>query len=186
MGYTIAVRCKTHALQQKMFEFLRTHFKSIKELLNSKMELRPIIDGFSYDDNKLSIGFNYHFMLPLEYQYIYCLLYWVALKIGRRRYFVKEDLCAPYLMYDGSEAWPIVVGKRVREKGWPVVIDKQGKKYRGVNVVCVDEIGFNKIHYTKIMGLLWKGKQKLIHAELQRLETCWEFFVEESQTQKKA
>jgi hypothetical protein len=134
-------------------------------------------DDMSYDHVKTGLGFDYGPIDDMERQYIYCVLRWVALKIGRKKHFKKYGTM-PHYIYDGCEAMLISVGRNL--DGW----------------TAVDSLGCNGIedkylHHTKRNG--WKRTKKeiignieaicdkkvseinsLIRNEIKRLDKLWE------------
>lgn len=179
MGYSIAVRCRSEKLRQRMFDFLERNYRDPVEVFKwgpkayASSALR-LGENLSYDDGKCSIGFDYSCMPEEEHQYVYCVLYWAALKVGKRRRFKKIGASVPYIVYDGYEAWP----RLVRDE-W------EGKVPEDMEWCLVDALGFKSCivpgrdekflqAMKTLMGHSCKKQDRMVRDELKRLDELWE------------
>lgn len=180
MGYTIAVRCRSKKLRNMMFEFMQTNYHKPSEIFNNLKydSSRLVLDeNMAYDDSKCSIGFNYNCLDTTEYHYIYCILNWMALNVGRLRFFTVLCASVPYIVYDGDEAWALL-----RRSEW------ENKTPLNWQWTLVDEFGFKSCKRTgfnqkiyQVFAALFKrsiNKQdKIVRNELKRLNRLWQQLV---------
>ena len=131
----------------------------------------------SYDHGKKSLGFDYGACCDPERHYIYAILRWMALKIGKLKVF-KGIGSIPYFVYDGFEASPIITGiprNKIPEKYRWALYDKYG--YIGLGQAW--GVPDPKQFYFAA-ALLMGGERnlkkydKLMRDELKRLDKLWE------------
>lgn len=164
MGYSIALRCRTKVLKQQMIAFMKKHYRNTEKLCDESV-YSILTDDLSYDHAKTGLGFDYSPCSDIEHHYIFTILKWMALKIGRKKHFKKYGT-VPYYVYDGIEVCPILIGKG--RMGW-LPVNKLGFKSFGS--------GFNegqKKAREELNEITIKEADKIIHNELKRLNTLWE------------
>jgi hypothetical protein len=120
MGYSISIRVRSKRLHNYMKDFLKNNYRNYSTLINSNNynNANEPGDDLSYDNSKFILGFDYSSCLNgWERYYIYSTLRWMAIKVGKKRSrFTKEVVNPnlfthpiPYMVYDGDEAWAIIV-----------------------------------------------------------------------------
>jgi len=118
MGYTIAAHAINAKLQKKMMEFMEKNYRAPHVIFGVENDYSRLALGkdLSYDHCKLAIGFDYNACEP-ERDYIFAVVRWMALQIGKRR-FVKGLGGVPVYYYDGScrDTTPILVKKEWKSK----------------------------------------------------------------------
>lgn len=197
MGYSIAAPIRSRKAQAKMLAFLEKHYRPwLKIAEGTDVSVEPGYDNshyfltesdLSYDHGKLRIGFDYSSWMGHERHYIYSVLRWIAIKVGRQRllndtvaFYGENTPRVPYIVYDGYEAWPVLVN-------WS---EEDCKK---MGETPVNEVGFKPClrnwtghHlsteqsaelYAIALRLGWPKEcdkiDELVHAELKRLNTLW-------------
>jgi len=176
MGYSIAVRVKSKTLRDQMYQFLQVNYHKPSEVFKELGydSSRLVLDGnMAYDSGKCSIGFNYSCMDEAENQYVYCVLYWIALKVGKRRPFNKLGASVPYIVYDGYEAWP-----RLLRSEWESKVPAEFKwcLVEGCGFKSCRREGHGRKFYEAIAAMLgrsFKKQDKMVQEELQRLDRLW-------------
>lgn len=177
MGYSAAVRIRSRKLRDEMYEFLQNNYRKPSEVFKELGydSSRLVTDGhMAYDEGKCSIGFNYSCMGEAENQYVYCVLYWIALHAGKRRRFKKLGASVPYIVYDGYEAWPRLLRDEWKDKvpkdfEW-CLVDRHGFK------TC-RRYGLRSKVYESLAALLGrslKEQDDMVLSELKRLSELWE------------
>lgn len=176
MGYSIAIRCRTEALRQKMYTFLEKNLKDTMAIFpkhygkNGYVSYRLCTpDGsdsrMSYDHAKSGLGFDYSCMPDVERHYIYSVVRWMAIKIGRKRHF--KDIGTQYFyVYDGYDSWPIITnGTELKDYKW----------------ACTDELGYKEPWLSApsatakfLIKILGKSYSKTVKKELKRLDDLWQ------------
>jgi hypothetical protein len=121
MGYSIAIRTKSEAAQRKMVAFMQANFRGWPEVKGKPGGFRSAGDpseDLSYDRGKRLIGFDYASHLHgMEREYTYTALRWMAIRVGSTKRRFSRDVVkghtfqmpVPYTVYDGYEAWPVIV-----------------------------------------------------------------------------
>lgn len=121
MGYNISARARSAKLQAKMVAFMREHYRTWNAVSESKgREVeQPPSDDVSGSNG---VGFHYSAVSGLAREWIYAVVRWMALKVGTRRSRFAKDIVEPavggpipYLLYDGYQAWPIIVVSSAEE-----------------------------------------------------------------------
>jgi hypothetical protein len=200
MGYSIAARAKSQKTKARMLAFLAKHYRPLhviqlpdseysREIEEYEFQTtekdydwtRWITDDLSYDDAALAIGFDCRTSGGPEGDYAWAILTWIATRIGRKRPFTTTGITepVPYVVYDGREAWPVLVRSE-----WE---HRCPEKWR---TRLVDDNGFRPIFRPwkrkspkpnlglKAMGLIlepaYKKRDAMIREELQRLSDLWE------------
>lgn len=120
MGYSIAAPIKSAKAQAKMYAFLQEHMRSWSDITaGTDIAFNPDYDPtkylcqtgtLDYDRGKCRIGFNYSCSSGFT-PYVYGLLRFIALRVGRVRKFVGEygiNESVPYIVYDGYEGMPVL------------------------------------------------------------------------------
>jgi hypothetical protein len=120
MGYSVAVVCRSEALQKKMLRFLTKEARHPWQVFEKKegpSYFGPFSSDLSYSHRKYQVGVDYGAIIGSSRLYIYTMLHWVALKVGVRRRTFKDYKVlvlpepAPYILYDGHEGFPVICGK---------------------------------------------------------------------------
>lgn len=116
MGYSVAIRCRTKKLRDEMFRFMDEHFDHPCTIMPEidQSAIRPnekdkqnVSRKLEYDQGKIALGFDYSSWLSgPERFYLFSVIRWMALKIGRKRHW-KEFGTKPHYVYDGYETCPI-------------------------------------------------------------------------------
>lgn len=165
MGYSVAIHCEKAMLKKEMLTFMEDHYRDVKLLFGIKSN-SVLTDELSYDHGENTIGFDYSVCSSIEHHYIYSIISWMGIKVGKKKKF-GNLATVPHYTYDGK--WePILVNINVD------------------NYTTVDELGFCSI------GFLYNEEQKValnqllpelitidhvdrvIKGELHRLEAKWE------------
>ena len=135
MGYSIATPIRTTKTRDKMWAFLQEHYRPASEVFGRGGDYAVLCrDGdICYDKGKCRIGYDFNTGGP-ERHYIFAVVRWLALKVGKTRKTFADDLkldvAVPYYVYDGYEYFPVIpkatkgIPKMV---GWAIV-DKLGWK----------------------------------------------------------
>jgi hypothetical protein len=78
--------------------------------------------SLSYDKSRNALGISFSCMSGWEREYAYTITRWMAIKIGKRRCSFKGDekslkiaQPAPFIVYDGSEFWPILIVNSIED-----------------------------------------------------------------------
>jgi hypothetical protein len=131
MGYSIGIRVKSGAAYAKMLAFMSEHYRPWTAVIghpDGKSFASSPSDDLAYDSRgKLTLGFDYGCVLDWEREHIYVILRWMAIKVGRtRRSFRKDSVTpstldepVPYIVYDGYDPWPVLVGTKEEAKRLP-------------------------------------------------------------------
>ena len=165
-----------------MEEFMRMNYTSPDKLFGFKNCYScPSWDRkngeLSYDHGKISLGFDYGVCCDPERHYINSILKWMALKVGKLRMF-KGIGSIPYTVYDGYEAYPVIVGvlrNEIPEKYRWALYDRYG--YIGLGRAWgVPDPKMFFLAAAILMGgeRNLKKYDKLIKDELKRLDKLWE------------
>ena len=177
MGYSIAVRCENRKTKKAMFDFLEKNYRQPDRVLGFScidMVASQMGDKLAYDHGKNSIGFDYSsWTVSDERHYIYAVLKWVSLKVGKKKNF-KGIKNVPYLVYDGIETDPCIVD---------TTTDKIPENYKWA---VVNKFGFRTIYPSDSP---WKDAEakslisrmansiekhdRLVLDELKRLDGLW-------------
>lgn len=181
MGYSIAIRPRSKKLQEKMIKFMEKNYKAPHVLFDegdysSSSEVPT--DDLSYDNAKLTLGFDYSCMPEYEHDYVFAVLRWMSLKIGRKRKWKNMPTSVPYIVYDGFEAWPVIVEGTIpieeipEDKRWAIYTeqcenvlkyrDAKAKKHFKARIKFIKELFGVKGHLPKITE------------EIKRLDELWE------------
>lgn len=127
-GYSISVPAKSHKLKEQMRAFLREEYRPWPTVVEDE-ELAagfagPLMDDeLSHTAGRCIVGFDYGQVAGPEREYHYSLMRWVALKIGKHRSRFRSphvvlSTGVPYVMFDASETWPVLL-----EGLWPAPPD---------------------------------------------------------------
>ena len=182
MGYSIAVAARSKALRDEMLDFMSEHFREFSEVVG-KGESHDMVPTMhlGYDNGKCRIGFNYGPLMPGEREYIFCVLKWMAIRIGKRRklqVFEHSDVqgSVPYYVYDGKEAIPIPLASEYEA---PAKLEREWDGW-----LLHDEHGWATTHnastrlsrriLSSALEKLEKTYTKHIPGELKRLSELWE------------
>jgi hypothetical protein len=129
MGYSIAIRARSTKLRKQMVQFMRKNWRKWSDVLGDgdSISSRPGLGdegALDYDNSSDAVGFDY---ASHCHGWESCLIYsqtrWMALKIGKKkRRFQKDavtpnvfDEPVPFTVYDGYQAWPILVVDNLKE-----------------------------------------------------------------------
>lgn len=204
MGYSVAVHTKSKRDHQKMLSFLEKEYRPLSELMKSSnssflkkksiqytFESPSPSSNLAYDKGKNPIGFNYSALSYEENYYIFTLMRWACLKVGRDYPFGSIKLKA--IKYDGEELFPIHTSEEQFHH-----TPNDGRKY------VVNDIGFIpyqdtltyslkhseiSIFIKPLIFLLNKLTQtskfedllsEIVHEEVKRLEKAWSSFKSNS------
>jgi hypothetical protein len=168
MGYSVAAPVRSQELFEKMYRFIAKNFRMWPEVMGEpgwfSYASRPLRTGqLSYDNGRRSIGFDYN-AYGGEREYIFALVRWMAIKVGRRTPYAK----IPFYVYDGHEVEPIYMtephdqrANTVDEWGVPVY-DKENLTSGG------------KWRVLAMLETLDEGDAlDVIRKEIQRLDALW-------------
>jgi hypothetical protein len=176
MGYSVAAVIKSKKARDAMLSFLQAHYRSWGEVLQAAgvgadSEAYPhpdydptvcvLRDGeLSYDHGKIRIGFDYSNQ-TLVGPYMYAIVRWICLKIGRKRAFEGLAEKTPYYMYDGYAGTPVLEGA-CSDRWMPYACDTLG-------------IPFIRIGFEYYFSAALKARlEAILREELQRLDRLWE------------
>jgi hypothetical protein len=165
MGYSIAVPVKNNDLKNKMLSFLDKEYKPWSTMDNrwkNDYASHPT-DDLDYDNGKCRIGFNYNTAYPERF-YIYTILRWMVLKVGKKRKHKSFDTNILYYVYDGCEISPVVIKDTMpvpKDYQWAIV-DQYGWKPSNK---------FDRSIYKKKECDVW---DELIKKEVEKLDDLWE------------
>lgn len=111
MGYSAATPIKSRKAQQKMLSFLREHLRPAH--WNNPDDqcawMRAMTDDLSYDQSKLKIGFDYFNSQNFYGEYLFAVLRWMALRVGRKVRLKDYTEPIPYYMIDGYMPVPVLL-----------------------------------------------------------------------------
>jgi hypothetical protein len=192
MGYSVSVHAKDIPSLYKMWDFMQKFYTKPTTLFGRKDCYSRLatnfgkgarLYGLSYDHSRSAIGFDYN-ACGLERDYIFQVVGWMTLKIGKTKT-IRNVGEVPYYVYDGHEKSLIFV-----ESIWG---DRIPKKYK---YAAVNDVGFKSLAseyvgvpayekesnkqawleerlsaYSKLYGISWQEIDEKIHNELIRLDT---------------
>jgi len=168
MGYAIAVPCRSRKAQARMVEFLSLNYRPFHTFMGLSWETSGIHGPLTekelvYDRGKCRIGFEYG-AGGRDREYGFCVVRWIARKIGRRRAFKGIPEPVPYYVYDGYEAVPLLLwGQKVDAKwGWARVKN---------DCTAMDHLRYRK--FTPRMYEAHREINRRIGEEILRLNTLW-------------
>ena len=177
MGYSIAIRCRSIKIKEKMSAFLEKNYRTYLEVLGKDKGngavAAQMLDDLSYDHaKKTGMGFDYSsWMCEEERYYLYTIIRWMAIKAGHKQKFISENTkkdigSHPFYVYDGCEKCPIIITPTTETKGneWAYT-DQLGWKLPWGNRKP------RSMKYLK--ELLGKDYCKTVVAELKRLNDLW-------------
>jgi hypothetical protein len=102
-----------------MADFLANVYRPWAEISNESptAQFRGPTDELDYSYARCELGFNYQAAGGAEREYVYAVVRWMALQVGRRRRRFAEgglDSPAPYYGYDEGVVLPVLLGE-----DWP-------------------------------------------------------------------
>jgi len=165
MGYSVAIHCKNSSLKKGMLEFMNKHFRNVNELFGITVR-STLTDDLSYDHGENTVGFDYGACSSIEHHYVYTIISWIGIKVGKKKKFGAHD-AVPHYTYDGD--WePILVNTNVDNY---TKVDELGFCSIGVNYNEKQKDGLNEL-----LPLDWTIDRvdSVIMEELKRLEEKWE------------
>lgn len=127
MGYSLSVLPRNDQLSKRMLRFMKKNYRKWSNVLGfgpESISTGEFTDNVSYGAKKACVGFDYaSHCHGWERAYVYCVIRWIALKIGRKQSKFKRDSGpawkfpepVPYIRYDGIEEWPILLVANERE-----------------------------------------------------------------------
>lgn len=187
MGYSCAAPIQSPKARDRMFAFLEKTYRDWAVVCGTERDYPRSVchDGqLAYDHGKNRIGFNYR-SLGDEDHYIFSLLRWIALRVGRKRVFKKlSPVAVPYIVYDGHEAWPTLLKdtwKDAPEDFRWYLVDEHGfqRADRPWDNWVDDDITRNRNHpYIVQREAQYVEIDKLVATELARLSKLWEEYPE--------
>jgi len=140
MGYSIGIRPRSKKLRDKLLTFMRAHYRSWPVLSTGKegdCYAGAPTDDPSYDHGKFILGLDYGVCSGWEREYAFTLVRWMALRIGtNRRAFsngIHLEVPTPFMVYDGYETWPILVGTKTENRRRPAKL----------HWCCTDDLGIH-------------------------------------------
>jgi hypothetical protein len=122
MGYSVGIRVRSKALHTEMRDFLEVNYRRYATVVGRSPDhdrAHLPTEDLSYDHAKLSLGLDYQSGLgDWEREYVYDFCRWMAIRVGKKRasfpkLFPKGGIFpepVPYIVYDGYEPWPVLVG----------------------------------------------------------------------------
>jgi hypothetical protein len=123
MGYSIAIRARSITLRAKMLAFMTTNYQSWPALMghpDGPCYASSPTGDLSYDRSKLALGLDYGVCSGWEREWAFTIIRWMALKVGsNRKTFsngIKVPTPTPFMVYDGYETWPLIVGTKATAK----------------------------------------------------------------------
>jgi hypothetical protein len=137
-------------------------------------------DGdLSYDNGKNRIGYNYGASYGPSGDYGWAVLRWMALRAGRVRKFKKKyglEEVVPYTVYDGYEAWPVLVRSE-----WEDKVDKRARwclvsplGTKPVRREWIPMTGIDEVVARKVILHEFKSKDAILAMfRKQKLEEDW-------------
>jgi hypothetical protein len=157
MSYSISFTPKSKKARTQALEFAKKHFKPWSKLIGLKDDYASeLLEGknLSYDHHKFRLGFNYGALDPPEREYIYTLLRFLAIRVGK---LISTPLGNKilYYIYDGEENTAI----------WESEHDKNGLAISN-NRVNELTLRFLRYGYPKSLDIIRK--------EVERLAEIWE------------
>ena len=107
MGYHLSVKAKSTGARTRMLAFMEANYKPWG---NTAGPVEP------RGTDKLVIEYS-SCLHGLERIFVYCIIRWMALQVGKLRGHYNKDVVfpnkfnppVPYMTYDGYEHWPILV-----------------------------------------------------------------------------
>jgi hypothetical protein len=129
VGYSIAIRARNPKLRKKMVKFMAKNFRNWSDVLGEgdSISSRPglgVEGTLDYDRAKDAVGFDYaSHCHGWESCLIYSATRWMAIKIGKTKSRFQKDAVTPnifdkpvpFMVYDGYQAWPIIVVRDLKE-----------------------------------------------------------------------
>jgi len=184
MGYSIAMRPRSKKLKQKMIKFMEKNYKAPHTIFKGKCSSsfssssEVPTDELSYDHAKVALGFNYSCMPEYESDYVWVVLRWMTLKIGRKRKWKALPIAVPYTVYDGFEAWPVIVEDTIpiddipEDKRWAIYTKDCCKVTKHCDKDTLDYYKKRQQFMEDVFGV--KDVLKTIQKEIERLDELWE------------
>jgi hypothetical protein len=190
MGYSIAAHATSIEALRKMKAFMVKNYQPPSKLFGGDWDAArfatndaPEGERLSYDHNRLAVGFDYNCADP-ERDYIFSVVRWMALKLGKKRKFKGLGLVHCY-RYDGYEFTPVVTDSNVPENWKWAVTDAVGFRpisHQFLGVPAYNEAvkngrqkAFLREHlaYLKDYGLDAEKIDSTTKKELDRLDKLW-------------
>jgi hypothetical protein len=139
MGYSIGIRPRSKKLRDRMLGFMDANYRSWPALRGDQdgpcFAGAPTTD-LDYDSGtKRPLGINYGPCSGWEREYAFLIVRWMALRVGTNRTTFSDGIRTktptPFMVYDGFETWPLLVGTtaqnaRLPEKIQWCAVDRQG------------------------------------------------------------
>lgn len=175
MGYSIMTPFESIEKRDAMMEFLNKNYKKLDEIMdNYKDYTRGPVFETSYGGDVMSpkIGFDYGSGCDLERDYVIRICSWMALMSGAQKEFQVngEKMRLPYLNYDGSEEWALIVSKEQSVDA--IAVDKYG--FRPIETPIISNKFFARMLKKKLDKELRRTEaSKLVKGELIRLTKLW-------------
>lgn len=198
MGYSVTAHAKDNPSLYKMWEFMQKYYTKPTTLFGGENCYSRLAvnfgkgaqtEGLSYDRSRSAIGFDYN-AVGLERDYIFSVVKWMALKIGKTK-LIRNVGEVPYYVYDGHEKGLIFVesiwGDKVPKEDRCCIVNDVGFKAlasKYVGCPAYDEAKNKKAWvnkhlklYSELCGITWQEVDKKIHNELIRLDTEYKKFI---------
>lgn len=166
-----------------MLSFMDKNYQDVSKLLPDHYTYpaasSPTSHHLAYDDGKCRIGFNYSTMDDPERRYIWALLRWMSLQVGRKRkleifYDTGIKKIVPYIVYDGLKAMPVVLVEEWKNEAPP----RDSGSWE-----MHDELGWRvteNAHANKasrLLGIFSKKRKikefQVLREEIKRLDGLW-------------
>lgn len=184
MGYSIAIRPKNKKLKDRMIKFMNENFKSPEEVLYNRQPYESEEecywgphDDLSYDHGKLALGFNYGCSGDPEGDYMYAALRWMALKIGKKRKWKNMPESVPYMVYDGYEAFPVILHGSIpikdipKDKRWAIYTEYGTKMLKYCNKRSQEYHKYRAKFNEECLGI--KNCEQKIKSAIKKLDELW-------------
>lgn len=181
MGYTVTAPCIDDVAKNQMMAVLNAHYRKWPLVQGRPIENSfargPLDNDLSYDYKPCRIGFDFN-CFEGERNYIFTLLKWVALKVGKPfQYplgkFTDVVGIYPAIVYDGDDGENPEDGEG--EGPWPVILD-EGQSFERSDWCLVDRWGCRTRRSKKATYVeeQYMENLKLIRPEIIRLDKIWD------------
>lgn len=165
MSYSVAIRCSRKKKEQ-MWKFLKDNYKEPSALFG-ETQASTLTDDLSYDDSEQAFGFDYQSWIGMtERHYVFCVVKWMALKIGRKKKFKRISTVEsiPYIVHDGNEFIPVLANSewktRVRDSYKWALVDDNGYRTIRLSPRTIKDIKSIDKELTELNTKYCEGKEK--------------------------
>jgi hypothetical protein len=188
MGYSICVVAKSAKAKATMMAFMAEHFRPFDRVsgIGDSQFFRGPTDDMSYCHGQLKLGFDYSGLSGPQRKYVFGLVYWMALRIGRKVSVTdhnKQTHSLALCNYDSQSCWPVIpqdsdVPREFLYNGDPGVrVDPHGWSWSDDDERSV--VAFNNGEPYVENGKTYpnphsRDEFNRVHEELKRLSALWE------------